>query len=153
MRESRVAPGQLDRPEADHSDDPRQSTLYNWWLKDAKQIGSLRENVIEISNRLQRIEDVLSSATNSSPNSESVSEIRSELSSLRTQAQLAKQAFEACTNTITSARIPVSLKRFDDYFRLFRKSPNWRWLVFNGLTPVILSLVAIGLLAKTIFCC
>jgi hypothetical protein len=124
-----------------------------WWLKRAKKIGSLRESVDEINNRLQRIEDSLSSATNSSLDSESVSAIRSELSSLQTQTQLAKQAFEECTNTIASARIPVSLKRFDDYFRLFRKSQNWRWLVFNVLTPIILSFVAIGLLWKTIFLC
>jgi hypothetical protein len=33
MRESRVAPGQYDMPEADHADDPRQSTLYNLVVK------------------------------------------------------------------------------------------------------------------------
>ena len=66
MRESRIAPGQLDIPEGDHAQDSRQSTLHNWWLKRAKQIGSLRESVTEINTRLRRIENSLDSATNSS---------------------------------------------------------------------------------------
>ena len=147
MRGSRVAPGQFDIPDGDHAQDPRQSTLYNWWLKHAKQIGSLRESVTEINNRLQRIE----SATNSSLDPNRLSAIRSELSSLQTQAQLMKQAFNACTETIASARIPVSLERFDDWFRLFWKSQNRRWLVFNVLAPILLSFAAVCLLAWKIF--
>ena len=106
--------------------------------KHAKQIGLLGESVPEINNRLQRIENSLGSATTSSLDPNSLSAIKSELSSLQNQAQLVKQSFNVCAETIASARIPVSLKRFDDWFRLFQKSQNRRWLVFNVLTPFLL---------------
>jgi len=151
MRDSRTTAGQLDIPKGDFPKDPRQSTLYNWWLKHAKEIGSWRESVAEINNALQRIEHSLGSANSGSLDPDSVSAIRSEPSSLQATAQRTTQAFNACTETIASARIPASLKRFDDWFRLILKSQNWRWLVFNVLTPIFLSFAAIYLLAREIF--
>lgn len=72
---------------ADHPDDPRQSTLYTWWLVQAKQLAS---------------------------NSQTPDAIMS------------------------SSRIPVSLERFDRWFKLFQSNQLARWLVIEWGLPLFL---------------
>jgi hypothetical protein len=121
--------------------------LYKWWLSRAKQIGQLQEGVTEINNALQRVERSIDSAKDRSLDSNSLTEIRSYLSQLQNPAHRIAQAFEASKKTIDSERIPASLKRFDDWFRLFLSSQNLRWFFFNLLIPILLSVAAIVLLA------
>ena len=136
----------LGSKDGDYPDDPRQSTLYYWWLQRASEIGQLEDDVTEINSALQRIECSLNTV-NSSLNPNDVREIRSKLSTLQPTVQKLAQAFEACERTIASTRIPASLKRFDDCFKLFLSSQNLRWFFFNLLIPISLSVAAIILLA------
>jgi hypothetical protein len=119
----------------------------------AGEIGNLQEGVSEINNALHEVERLMESVKGSSLDRNSATAIETQLSQLQNPAQRIAQAFEACKRTMDSARIPVSLKRFDDWFRLFLRSQHWRWFIFNMLTPIFLSLVAIGLLARQIFPC
>ncbi len=136
--------------EGDYPSDPRQSTLYNWWIESANKIGHLQEGVTEINDALQRVERSLDGVRDSSLDPNSVTVIRSQLSPLQNTVQRLAQAFEACKQTIASARIPASLKRFDNWFKLFLSSQNLRWLIFNLLIPILLSVAAMILLAAKI---
>ena len=59
--ETALADAVLASQEGDYPREPRQSTLYNWWLNRAKEIGNLEEGVIEISNALHEVERLMES--------------------------------------------------------------------------------------------
>jgi hypothetical protein len=132
--------------DGDYPNDPRQSTLYNWWKDEAKKIGHLRAWPAEAEARLTEWETVLrtkfsegADALNITNTTKLIAGIREDLMRLTTRVDAASKAIE-------SARIPASLRRFDAWYGLFLRSQNLRWLLIDFLAPVIAGSYALALL-------
>lgn len=132
---------------ADYPDDPRQSTLYNWWKDQASQIGSFRTTTNELSEKVQEWEGKISSfqdgndSLNLANAMSTLSQAKSSIEKLNTQIQNTEKI-------LTAHRIPYSLSRFDGWFKLFLKSQNLRWIIIDIIIPVVVGITAILLLAK-----
>lgn len=127
--------------QADYPDDPRQSTLYNWWKNEAGKISSMREELDDVGKVLINWEKtVRASLEGKDPNvvraCSSISEVSEKLNKLNS-------SIDNIGNLIGSERIPVSLKRFDRNFHIFLRSQNLRWLVVELAFPLLLGIYAL----------
>lgn len=136
--------------EGDYPSEPRQSSLYNWWLDGARTINQTAQIVERIGISLQawevRVTNAMQGTNELNKRSaiDSVHRISSDIARLRsTIAQIEK--------TLTSARIPVSLRRFDSWFLFFLKSQNIRWLIIDAGSPLALGLTALLMLGMQIW--
>lgn len=133
----------------DAPDDPRQSTLYTWWSRRAKIIGNFNKRLNDIDNTLRSIETELRKTTpDSNPSCKAALDILNQ--SLQTFAKL-KGTVEATERTFALQRIPTSLKRFDNWYELFCRSQNLRWLLIDVLVPIFVSGYALLLLTAQYF--
>lgn len=133
----------------DYPADPRQSTLYNWWVESAKGMTPIKQTLDQVDEKLgwvmKKMEDNLSLGQDPSliaiqtANQEMTKSIRDLRSSMDKASEL-----------LTDARIPVSLKRFDRAFEVFLRSQNMRWLLLEWLFPIAVGMSAIGLLVKRV---
>lgn len=123
--------------EADYPVDPRQSTLYNWWLAQQKDLGSLHDAI----GRIKLLEQDLLEKSNRYP--ENTVDIQGSLLELNENLRIYTQSSQLIEGVASTDRIPVSLKRFDDWFKLFVKSQNTRWFLFDFVFPVVISILAI----------
>ncbi|MCH7958930.1 MAG: hypothetical protein IID08_02295 [Candidatus Hydrogenedentes bacterium] len=130
---------------SDYPEDPRQSTLYNWWKDQVKSISGIHEAIDDIGNTFDIVNAEIEKVRDDGQtlNIKNViqgqSEIRKELVSL-------KSTVENVGKTISADRIPASLERFDNWFKYFLNSQNMRWLLIEFLFPMILAAGAILLL-------
>ena len=131
-----VTVGKISTEYGDYPDDPRQSSLYNWWSEHARRIGNLSEIVDRLHNGAERLEELANRPGNiDQPNighvTRRASEINAELAHFRI-------ALERTRKTIESTRIPASLERFDRWFQCFRTSQVWRLFVLDIALPFLL---------------
>ncbi|WP_306607384.1 hypothetical protein [Azonexus sp.] len=61
------------------------------------------------------------------------------------------QSLSSIKNILESERISDSLWRFDNWFKMFYKAQNCRWLFLDFLLPLVLGVVAIALVIKVLF--
>lgn len=120
----------------DYPNDPRQSTLYNWWMSEAKKISSLTEPLENIDSKLSTWEAaVKESLEGKDPNvvnaCMSIRNVSSDIHKL-------KRSIENAAKTIEAQRIPTSLERFDKHFYFYLRSQNLRWLIFELGFPITL---------------
>lgn len=106
--------------EADFPDDPRQSTLYNFYYS------NMLPNITKEFNKLKE-------AANT-PDDKSFRETQSQLNLVHKQ--------------LNSRRLKVSINRFDNWYKYFLISQNLRWLVIEFGFPIILAASAITLLCN-----
>ena len=132
---------------ADYPDDPRQSTLYTWWLDNAKRIGNFKVTADDLSEKIKIWEEKVSSFQNGN-DSLNLANAMSTLNQARGVADKLTKQIETTEKTLTAMRIPCSLGRFDGWFKLFLKSQNIRWLLIDILLPIAIGAAAIYLLAK-----
>jgi hypothetical protein len=168
-RASFVTTAVLGSEHGDYPKDPRQSTLYTWWLMQAKDIGNIAIVVTQLEEQVQEWEVLLKNEINARANSQiiwsmvqgtmeasgsddsydapqTIAKSYTATSKLhKTIADLC-QKIERTQNTISAYRIPVSLKRFDSWFKLLLCSQNLRWLLIEFLLPIILGSWALLLL-------
>jgi hypothetical protein len=142
---SHVTTGKIAATGGDYPNDPRQSTLYNWWKDEARKISSLQEPLDSIQAKLKEWETtVKASLEGKDPNvvheCMSISKIGGDINKLSASV---KQAGES----LDSARIPASLKRFDAHFQFFLRSQNLRWLIIELGFPLVLGGYALLLLS------
>ncbi len=125
----------------DHPVDPRQSTLYNWWTQQHHAIARVGEVVEELQAKLKAWENDINAIRQgkSDPYSTNLNNVIGGLSQIHVQYADLARAIKANTEAITDDRIPTSLKRFDDWFRLFLKSQNLRWLLIEFCAPVAIA--------------
>lgn len=141
-----VTTGRFSSEHGDYPSDPRQSTLYNWWKDEAHRIGSLTKNLPEIDVKLVEWEAKLKAQFRDGPDAMNIVNATTLLSSVREQmARLTREVKEA-SDAIGAARIPASLKRFDNWYALFLRSQNLRWLLIDFLAPVFAGGYALFLL-------
>lgn len=132
---------------ADYPDDPRQSTLYTWWLDNAKRIGSFKATADDLSEKIKAWESKVSSFQNGSDNL-NLANAMSTLNQAKSAVDNLKNQIKATEETLTAQRIPCSLGRFDGWFKLFLKSQSIRWLLIDILPPIAIGATAIILLVK-----
>lgn len=143
-----VTTGRIASEVADYPNDPRQSTLYNWWKEEAKKISSLQEPLENIRKKLDAWEaTVKENLEGKNPNvvnaCMSINQVSSEIQKL-------SRSIEQTGKTIESQRIPVSLKRFDGHYQFYLRSQTLRWLVFELGFPLALGSYALFLLSSSL---
>ncbi len=127
----------------DYPSDPLQSTLYNWWLEQARRIGNLSAMADQVHRVADRLEEVANRPGNMEmPNInrvlESASQINGDIAKLKNRIGEAEKA-------IRSARIPVSLERFDRWFRCFERSQITRIMILDVIFPFVFGAVGLWL--------
>ncbi|MBI4684094.1 MAG: hypothetical protein HY755_02730 [Nitrospirae bacterium] len=132
----------------DYPNDPRQSTLYYWWSRQATKIGNLGNKLITIENNLKLWEEKLKEIMSSRGDSLNIANGCSEISATRADINQLKNAVENAQKTVSSVRIAGSLKRFDSWFHYFLRSQNLRWFAFELALPVAFGATALVLLIK-----
>ena len=134
----------------DHPSDPRQSTLYNWWLDQARRFKPVEEALTRFQVALERMHaesttlPAHGSISPASPFASILAALKSDMLTLGQQLDLARVTME-------SKRIPISLERFDGAFGLFLRSQNLRWLVIEVGFPLLLGSCSIFLLLSEKF--
>lgn len=136
-------------PHADHPGDPRQSTLYNWWIEQNAQITRFDESAQRLKGEVTA---VLDESRKAQPETRpmgpalenALNELYQEISSLTHLSGTVRKVIEA-------ERVPVSLRRFDRAFMFFLRSQNLRWLVIEAGLPLAWGAASIALLCKEQF--
>ncbi|MCF3629537.1 hypothetical protein RJ527_18870 [Thalassospiraceae bacterium LMO-SO8] len=141
--------------DGDYPDDPRQSSLYGWWVNQAHQIGNIKTPLLQIESDLKRYyEEILRLVKEAEPENRSLHneivgksgtlvDVHGKISQLR-------QKVEAAEKTITSKRVPESLRRFDVWFKLFEINNLTRWFVIEFTFPIVLGLVGLWFMGMTL---
>jgi hypothetical protein len=142
------APDHIDSPS-----DPRQSTLYNWWADQQASIGNVGQRVGELEATCKRWESDLQKLCEKpenihAPTLQNMTSVIHVIAEARERAAKIIGNVESNTKAITDARIPVSLKRFDDWMHLFQRSQNLRWFVIEFSAPIAFAFYALWLLQR-----
>jgi len=131
--------------DGDYPDDPKNSTLYNWWSEKSKYLpaekAKLNDALTNISRLLSDIKDYQvenRTSIDSRINADWMKAV-SEISSINSSISQLVMIFE-------SNRITESLRRFDNKYKLLIKSQNLRWIVFDIGLPIILGLISLFML-------
>lgn len=131
---------------ADYPSDPRQSTFYNWWKGEAGRIGNLRKDVMSMKEShdlaIEQIKPYVDNYQTRDANN-----VMNLLAQSLQRINNIESALGKIQKTITSDRIPASLERFDNWFEIFLRLQNFRWLAIDVLFPVLLSACALYLLS------
>lgn len=141
-----VTTGKLGDARCDYPNNPRQSTLYNWWKGETRKIGNLTENFSLINEKLESWETRLKEKFDQGADALNISHTTHSLAEMREQAHKAEKAVAAAMEAIGNERIPMSLARFDLWYGLFLRSQNLRWLLIDFLAPILAGLYALALL-------
>ena len=121
----------------DYPIDPRQSSLYRWWLEQSRTVERIGDIAKECDLAIRELRATrLSLGVAAPPELTTIQGIEANLVALREQVK-------NTGDVITSARIPESLERFDRAFYRFLKSQNLRWILLDFSTPILLGLAGI----------
>lgn len=131
---------------ADYPNNPKQSTLYTWWLQEARSmtayselLNRVDESIHEFSSHIEQLQK--RDMTSAGSVSQSIQRMSNTLEQVR-------HSLASAESVITSTRVPESLSRFDRRFRLLLKSQNLRTAIIEVGIPVFLSLAAAGYLFR-----
>jgi hypothetical protein len=131
---------------ADHPDNPKQSTLYTWWLQEARSMPAYEDLLRKVDENIKVLDahvEQLQKAdmTPAGSVSQSIHGVKNTLEQVR-------GTLAATESVITNTRVPESLDRFDNRFKLLLKSQNLRILLIEICMPVAISLVAAVFLVR-----
>jgi hypothetical protein len=135
----------------DYPANPRQSTLYSWWLRLAKAIDQNKSVIDGFEERLKGVETELKSLDKNALNVDS----RSLLSSLATLPDGLRQIrayLERVDHYLGSGRLEESLGRYDKWFKLMLESQNLRMISIDILLPLMIGITATAMNAHGLVC-
>lgn len=135
--------------EGDYPSDPRQSTLYNWWVAEAQRIQKLQEPINAMEKKVSNFED-RAAGLKGDTNGLNYSQAVTMLSSIKTDISTLQRQLKSAIDTIESTRIPASLERFDGWFHLSLRTQSLRWILIDLSLPVLLGLTANVLLVRQV---
>lgn len=124
---------------ADNKSDVSQTTLYSWWLVQMERIEYDKQNIDMI------IEKLASSSIDKDKQKEQ------ELMTLNTNIQSLNTNFIIYHDTLSSARIPASLERFDKCFQYMRTSQSLRWFMLELLMPILVGVYSLYIISPKVF--
>lgn len=136
----------------DYPNDPRQSTLYNWWKAQIRNLDGLQKILGRVEVRLNDVENEVERIEQRIETPSGVSNVMQSIQSLEGEFVKLRGVIEKYETTLQATRIPASLGRFDSWFRRFLRSQNLRWLLTELVMPCALGLVALGLLVADVSC-
>ena len=130
---------------------PRQSTLYNWWLEEAKKFNDIPEKLLQqqaaYNQAIEKLEKLCQQYDD--PNSQNLRNASQAAGGAKKASEDLKTSIENAYQVFSSERIPVSLKRFDEAFNRHALSQNARWLCIEFGFPVLLGVSGcIGMIVK-----
>lgn len=131
---------------ADYPDDPKQSTLYTWWMQETRSmrayselLSRVDESISQFSSHVEQLQQ--RDMTMAGSVSQSIQGMKNTLEQIR-------HSLASTEAIVTNTRIPESLARFDRRFRLLLKSQNMRTVIVEIGIPVLLSMAAAGCLFR-----
>ena len=125
--------------DGDYPDDPRQSSLLTWWNTQAERIGNFKPLAQELEGQLKD-ENFLAE------NSKKFDTLQRDLTNVTKKIT----EFES---VLKSKRIPVSLERFERWYKMFSYSQLLRFALLEWGFPAAIGVWALyGLLTKIFFC-
>lgn len=137
-------------PHKDIPEDPRQSTLYNWWKEHAAQIGNIPARLEMWESKMAESDQALRKLLAEPGKHDNLTTALQLLSQATNTGSDIKRSVDRVRETLEAIRIPVSLERFDKWFSYFVRIENFRWLVIDALFPLLLAGYAILLLAPMV---
>ena len=137
-----VTVGTVASEHGDYPDDPIQSTLYHWWSTQAGKIG----NLSNVADELQRVGAQLEEAANENMEQPNIMNVINIQGNITKGVEDLRRKIEAAEKATTAERIPISLKRFDVWFRRFRASQVFRILGLELGLPAIIGLLGFCLM-------
>lgn len=144
-----VTGGKLGQTGADYPNDPKQSTLYNWWRQESKNMKGHDELLHLVDRKINELDaktkdldrvDLVSAGS-----------ISSAIADLKRSVDQVGARLVETQNIIRDNRIPASLKRFDNRFKLLLKSKNIRVLFVEVFFPLVLGVVALVFVWRYVF--
>ena len=127
----------------DYPSDPIQSTLYNWWLEKAHRIGNLSAIADHIHSAADSLEEVANRPGNiEMPN---INHVQRAATEIRSGMVKLEQRIGEVEKAIGSARILVSLQRFDRWFRCFQTSQITRVILLDVVFPFVFAVTGLWL--------
>lgn len=129
----------------DYPDNPRQSTLYRWWVTQARKVVFWEKESSFIEEQLKELSQHFLNKANET-NDMNWRHVQSPLAAVKQRVDQIDQSVQKVTETLESNRVPVSLARFDNRFQIFLRSQNLRWLVIEAGLPLLLGSYALLLL-------
>ncbi|ENK2025271.1 hypothetical protein AB3A32_004688 [Vibrio alginolyticus] len=120
--------------------DPRNSTFYFWWSTQAKRIGSLKERLTAINQRIESMETVIHEMREKGASlSHSDVNISSQVQPLKIEIDSAVSSITRMEKVLVGNQLIVSMKTFDRRYKYFLNSQNIRWFVIDFFGPIMLS--------------
>ncbi|WP_122243075.1 hypothetical protein [Pseudomonas syringae] len=139
-----VTGGRMGSVSADYPNNPKQSTLYHWWLQQARTMPRYEELIEKVQTAILLFDghvEELQRADGTSAGTVSAS-----IQSMKATMEQVRHSLASTESVIASARIPESLSRFDNRFKLLLKSQNLRVLIIEVVVPIVLAVISIGFL-------
>lgn len=130
----------------DYPSSPIQSTLYNWWRDKARRIGNLSGMAEEVHQIARRLEEVANQPGNM--NQANINHVMQAAAQINRHLATFSNRLGEVENAIASARIPVSLERFDRWFWRFQLSQVCRVWLLDLVFPFVVGVIAIVLWAR-----
>jgi hypothetical protein len=135
-----ITAGKIVSELGDYPDDPKQSTLYSWWLDQAKEINKLKERIQLFEIIINKSENEIQTLTDCADKNRLIVL----LSQVETSIKDLRKSVDDIRETIESPRIVFSLSRFDNWFCAFLKSQNIRWAIIDTLLPILFGFLAVS---------
>lgn len=134
-----VTTGKFSAEGIDYPDDPRQSTLYNWWLQEARRMGTIHQPLEELAIKVEEWEKKVEPFTTPKQGeSLNFANAMHTLADTRKMIEDLKRHVVTAQKVIEDVRIPTSLQRFDKAFKYAQSFANTRWLVIEVAFPLVL---------------
>jgi len=125
----------------DVGDNPRNSTLYNWWRVQSE---SIRAATLEV-DKIAFTQDALKNVIERDKAFWEPYQVNSQLHDIDLKLDYIRQYVKRIMVVMEDQRFQISLRRFDGWFKHFIRSQNARWLIFEVSLPIGLGLWAIGI--------
>lgn len=130
----------------DDPDDPKQSTLYSWWSQESHHLKGIDNMASTVSQCVEEIGAFKNKYTEYDPTV--YPEFREEVNRIEGILRSISGGLEKLRTTISSSRIRDSLKKFDNWFKSFRKIQWFRLIFLEISIPLFLALYCLVMLDK-----
>jgi hypothetical protein len=134
----------------DGTENPRNSTLYNWWRETATHMGGWHLDAKPLLEGLNSLLVEIRKLNTSPGNAGQFAQAGAKIDALMQHIQDHTASMHKGVEVMQNPRIESSLRRFDRWFRIFLGSQGLRWLIFEVGLPLILGSAALWLLARNI---
>ncbi|AON55775.1 hypothetical protein [Herbaspirillum seropedicae] len=131
-------------PHTDHPKDPRQSTLYNWWLQVAAGLPDVQHESTALLTKFHEMEAKINGLQADAGN---LSEVAVLIQTVRHEMTGFHQGLARTAQALDAPRLRVSLERFDGAYRRMLESQNLRWAVLEMGLPTGMGILAATMLA------